>query len=47
MSEAIIEKLLLLKDRMNTGTAKRFAETRHRFMEQYLDHYFNEWHGEL
>ncbi|MDH5762149.1 MAG: HD domain-containing protein [Nitrospinota bacterium] len=41
------EKLLLLKDRMNTGTAKKMAEQRHRFMEQYLDHFFKEWDGEL
>ena len=41
------EKLLLLKDRMNTGTAKKMAEHRHRFMEQYLDHFFKEWDGEL
>ena len=41
------EKLLLLKDRMNTATAKKMAEQRHRFMEQYLDHFFKEWNGEL
>ena len=41
------EKLLLLKDRMNTGTAKKMAEERHHFMEQYLDHFFKEWDGEL
>ena len=41
------EKLLLLKDRMNTGTAKKMAEQRHRFMEQYLDHFFREWDGEI
>jgi len=41
------EKLLLLKDRMNTGTAKKIADQRHKFMEQYLDHFFKEWEGEL
>lgn len=41
------EKLLLLKDRMNTVTGKRIAEGRHTFMQQYLDQFYAEWNGEL
>lgn len=40
------EKLLLLKDRVNTPTARRIAEGRHAFMEQFLAQFFAEWHGE-
>ena len=37
------EKLLLLKDRMNTATGRVMAEKRHRFMEDYLRQFFEEW----
>jgi uncharacterized protein len=37
------EKLLLLKDRMNTATARRVAERRHRVLEQFLSEFFIEW----
>jgi uncharacterized protein len=39
------EKLLLLKDLMNTKTARKIAEDRHRFMEQFLERFFMEWDG--
>src|SRR5688500_1654153 len=40
------EKLLLLRDRMNTATARQLADERHTFMEQFLDRFFREWAGE-
>jgi uncharacterized protein len=41
------EKLLLLKDRMNTETGKAIAEERHSYMKQFLDQFYAEWNGEV
>ncbi len=41
------EKLLLLKDRMNTATGRAMAETRHAVMEDYLRRFYKEWEGDV
>ncbi|AKD04782.1 HD domain-containing protein [Pontibacter korlensis] len=40
------EKLLLLKDRMHTESAKKLAEQRHQYMEEFLNQFYAEWEGE-
>lgn len=40
------EKLLLLKDKMNTETGQKIAKERHIFMEKFLSQFYAEWEGE-
>ena len=39
------EKLLLLRERMNTKTGKQIADGRHQFMQKFLEQFYREWDG--
>lgn len=41
------EKLLRLKDLMNTESGKKIAENRHQYMEGFLEQFFKEWEGKM
>lgn len=41
------EKILKIKDTLNTEPARRIAEERHRFVEEFLERFLREWDGEL
>jgi len=43
----IYEKILKVKDTINTDTAKKIAEERHKFVEQFLERFLKEWKGEI
>ncbi|MGB9728706.1 MAG: HD domain-containing protein [Thermoprotei archaeon] len=43
----IYEKILKIKDTINTKTGKKIAEERHKFVEEFLERLLKEWKGEL
>ncbi len=43
----IYEKILKVKDTINTNTAKKIAEERYKFVEEFLERLLKEWKGEM
>lgn len=43
----LYEKILKVKDTIHTNTATKFAEERHKFVEQFLERFLKEWKGEM
>tara|TARA_R110002049_G_scaffold28906_2_gene98393 strand:- start:162 stop:821 length:660 start_codon:yes stop_codon:yes gene_type:complete len=41
------EKLLLLKEKMNTATGQKLAQARHQYMEVFLTQFYGEWNGKI
>jgi len=43
----IYEKVLRIRETLHTASARRVAEDRHRFVEQFLERLLKEWSGEI
>lgn len=43
----LYEKILIVKDTINTETAKEIAQRRHKFVEEFLDRLLKEWDGDM